>query len=136
MTLFMASLCIHVVAAILGLGQIGAIVVLASPGAAAEGGRLSALPPLVRTTRWSLVAVLLSGALVEYASGGAFHGTWWFRASFVGVIALGAVNGRLGRVLQKSAPADGERTLRGVARSAWLMCALTAGIAVLMTLRP
>jgi hypothetical protein len=45
--------------------------------------------------------MLLSGALLEYASGGAYHEQWWFRLSFGCVLLLGAINGRSQRALRK-----------------------------------
>jgi hypothetical protein len=121
------------------VGQVGAIVVLASSmsaGVSADGGSWTALGRLVRTTRWSLVVVLLSGILLEYASGGAFHDTWWFRISFFELLALGAISGVMGRTLRKRETTGAERTLKRVVRGAWVMCAITAVIAVLMELKP
>ena len=139
MTLYALAISIHVVTAILGLGQITAIVVLASDmstGAPADGGSWTALHRLVLGTRWSLVIVLLSGALVEFASGGAFHERWWFILSFFGVLALGAINGVMGRALKRRESAGSKRALERVVRGAWTMCALTAAIAVVMEVKP
>jgi CDP-diglyceride synthetase len=139
MTLFALAISIHVVTAILGLGQVAAIVVLASStpsGACADAGSWTALDRLVLGTRWSIAIVLLSGVLLEYASGGAFHERWWFILSFFGVLVLGAINGIMGRRLKKRESAGDQRTLKSVARSAWIMCALTAAIAVLMEVKP
>jgi hypothetical protein len=80
--------------------------------------------------------MLLSGVLIEYASGGAYHDTWWFRLSFFGLLVLGAISGRMGRALRKRESAGSERTLKGVVRSGWTMCAITAVIAVLMEVKP
>jgi hypothetical protein len=138
-TLFAFALCVHVITAILGVGQVGAIVVVASsisPGAPFDAGSWTALGRLVRTTRWSLAIVLLSGVLLEYASGGAFHDRWWFRISFFELLVLGAISAIMGRTLKKREATGNERTLKRIVRSAWVMCALTAVIAILMELRP
>ena len=50
--------------------------------------------------------------------------------------ALGAINGLMGRMLRKRETAGSERTLQRVVRGAWVMCAITAVIAVLMELKP
>jgi hypothetical protein len=139
MTLFAFALCVHVVTAILGLGQVGAIVVLGSAmsaGASPDEGSWTALGRLVRTASWSLVVVLLSGVLLEYASGAAFHDTWWFRISFFELLALGAINGVMGRTLRKREATGNERTLKKVVRGAWVMCAITMVITVLMVMKP
>ena len=139
MTLYQLTISIHVVTAILGIGQIAGIAVLASSGAAQAPvgvGTWTALQRLARGTTWSIVIMLLSGALLEYASGGTYHEEWWFRLSFVCVLLLGAINGRSQRALRKRESVGGEQTLKGVVRSAWIMCAITAVVAVLMEVKP
>jgi uncharacterized membrane protein len=139
MTLFAIAISVHVVTAILGLGQVAAIVVLASSmssGASADAASWTALHRLVLGTRWSLVVILLSGVLLEYASGGAFHERSWFILSFFGLLALGAINGIMGRLLKKRESAGNARTLKGITRGAGIMCALTAVIAILMEVKP
>jgi hypothetical protein len=139
MTLYQLAISIHVVTAILGIGQIAGIAVLASSTAAQTpvgAGTWTALQRLARGTTWSLVIMLLSGALLEYATGGAYHQEWWFRLSFVCVLLLGAINGRSQRALRKRESVGGERTLKAVVRSAWIMCAITAVVAVLMEVKP
>ena len=135
MTLYQLAISVHIVTAILGLGQVAAIAVLAS-STSVQAGSWAALTRLSRGTSWSLGIMMLSGVLVEYALGGPFHDTWWFRLSFLGVVLLGAINGRMGRGLRKRESAGDERTLNGVVRSAWIMCAITAVIAVAMEIKP
>lgn len=139
MTLYTLAISLHVVTAILGLGQITGTAILASSAsgqdpAAAAGS--PALQRLVSGTTWSILVMLLTGVLIEYASGGAYHGTWWFRLSFAGLLALGAVNGSMRRALRKRESIGGERTLRGIARNARIMAAVTAAIAILMEVKP
>ena len=135
MTLHTLAISIHVVIAILGLGQVAGIAVVAT-STSAQGASWGALQRLARGMTWSLVIVLLSGVLVEYSLGGPFHEAWWFRLSFFGLLALGAINGRMARALRKRGLIGDERTLKGVVRSAWIMCAITAVIAVLMAIKP
>ena|SRR5258706_7425273 len=136
--MYALAISIHIVTAILGLGQIAGIAIVTSSTsvqAPAATGTWTALQRLVRGSRWSLVIMLLSGVLLEYASGGAFHDAWWFRLSFLSLLVLGAINGRMGRTIRKRESVGDERTLRGVARSAWMMCAITAFIAILMEVK-
>jgi hypothetical protein len=138
MLLHSLAISIHVITAILGLGQISGIAVLSSsmsaPGAASIGS-WTALQRLARGTTWTLVIMLLSGVLLEYTSGGAFHDSWWFRLSFFGLLVLGAINGTMGRAIRKHESVGDDRTLKGVVRSSWIMCAITAAIAVLMEVK-
>ena len=134
MTLYALAVSAHVVTAILGLGQIAGTAVLASTGSAGAG-TWAALHRLVGGVRWSLLVMLLSGVLVEYLSGGAFHDTWWFRASFAGVLVLAALNGRMGRTLRKREALGDQRALERTATGARIMCALTAVIAAMMEVK-
>src|SRR5260221_1650980 len=98
-------------------------------------GSSTALQRLAGGTAWSLVIMLLSGVVLEYASGGAFHGTWWFRISFFDLLVLGAINGRMRRSIRKRDSIGEKRTLAGVVRSARVMCAITALVSVLMEVK-
>jgi hypothetical protein len=138
MALYALFISIHIVAAILGLGQIAGVAVLGrsmSLHAPAGTASWTALQRLSRGTTGTLVIMLLSGVLLEYASGAAFHDTWWFRLSFFGLLGLGAINGMMGRAIRKRESVGEERTLKGVVRSAQIMCAMTAAIAVMMEVK-
>jgi hypothetical protein len=138
MMLYWLAVSIHVVTAILGLGQVAGIVVLASAmrvGGSISPGMWLALERLVRGTMWSLVVMLLSGVLVEYQVR-AYHDTLWFRLSFALVLALGAVNGRTRRVLRRRGEVGDESSLRAVLRGGLVMSAITAIVAVLMEVKP
>jgi hypothetical protein len=139
MTLYAVAIAIHVVTAILGLGQLAGIVVLASATSGqipvGDGGWTS-LGRLARGTRASAIVMLLSGVLLEYAANGAFHEQWWFRLSFAGLLAIGVINARMCSALGKRASVGDRRTLKGVLQGAITMCTLTAAIAVLMELKP
>ncbi len=80
--------------------------------------------------------MLISGALTEYAGGGVFHEAWWFRLSFLLLLVLGALNGRIGRTLRRRETAGDGRLLGEVALNAWAMCAITAVVTVLMEVKP
>jgi hypothetical protein len=137
-TIHTFALTLHVVTAVLGLGQVTAIAILASTATGrVSGGEApwTALARLMRGTRWTLVIMLLSGVLVEYASGGAYHGTWWFRLSFFILLALGVINARMCRILRKRDSVGDDRALKAIVRSAWLMCGMTAVITILMEIK-
>ena len=139
MTPYTLALCVHVVAAVLGLGQ-----VVATARFASAASRQLPAPPLVLTTLGQLLRgttgaltfMLLSGVAVEYASGGAVHDTWWFRLAFFQVLVLVVINGVVWRALRRSGAASTARLLRGVAWSAWVMCALIGEVTVLMEVKP
>jgi hypothetical protein len=136
MTLYPVALSIHVVTAILGLGQVAGIASLAS-SAQAEApvapATWNALGRLARGTNWSLALMLLSGVLIDYSVGGGYHEAWWFRLSIGLWLVLGAISGRTRRALRKR---ESARPLQGVVRGAWSMCAIIAVIAVLMEVKP
>jgi len=139
MILYRIALSIHVVTAILGLGRVLAIAVVASSAGRdmpPSTGTWNTLQRLVKGLTWSLVIMLASGALLERESGGAYHDAWWFRLSVLALFVLGALSGAMRRALRKRESAGDERTLGLVMRNAWLMCAVTAGAAVLMEVKP
>jgi hypothetical protein len=139
MNLFTLALSVHVVTAILGLGQVMGTIVLASslePGAPVGPAVLRALRRLARGTSWALALMLLSGVLLEYASGGSFHDTWWFRVSFFLLLALGGLQGRSRSVLNRLDAANDRRHLRGVVGIAFTMCGIVAVVAILMEIKP
>jgi hypothetical protein len=134
MNLFTSVLCVHVVTAVLGFGQIIGTALLA---AAIGDGPIA--PPVLKTLRrllrgtgMTLGLVLLSGVLVEWACGGLFHDHWWFRISFLLVLAIGAINGMAFRSLRRSDPG----VMRRVGISAWITLALVGATATLMVLKP
>jgi hypothetical protein len=138
MTIHAVALCIHVLTAILGLGQIAAMTSLVSAPAESTGsGPLwRALQRLATTSSWSLAVMLLSGLALEYSVGWGYHGFWWFRLSFLGLLALGAILGRTRRTIRKNASSPDGRALQAVRPAVWAMCALVAIITVLMVAKP
>jgi hypothetical protein len=139
MTVYAILLSAHVVTAILGVGQIAgtAIVARSTPtNGPVPSGTLIALRRLGLGTTGALVMMMLSGALLEYACGGAFHTTSWFRVSFVLALVLGALQGGIRRILRKVERAPDSRALRGVVQLSGVMCAVVAVVSILMELKP
>jgi len=128
-------LSLHVVTAILGLGQVVGLGVLASTARAEPPAAVvETLRRLARGTAWAALIMLLSGAGIEYAVGGAYHDSRWFRGSVLLLVAIGALNGSTRRILRNWE--SSARPLQRVARNAWLMALLVAAAAVLMELKP
>src|SRR5436190_241223 len=116
------ALSIHVVTAILGLGQVAGIAILASStptGASVAPATWIALQRLARGATWSLPVMLTSGAFLEYTVAWGHHTEPWFRLSGVLFLALGAVLGTTVRALRKRESTIDECSLEPVARRAW-----------------
>lgn len=139
MTPYPICLSVHVVTAILGLGQIVGTAIVASSAptdAPVSPGTLTALRRLWLGTSAALAIMLLSGALLEHTGGGTFHTTLWFRVSFLLFIALGALQGMIRRTLRKVEREPDSRALREVVRLSGVMCAGVAVVSVLMEVKP
>jgi hypothetical protein len=133
--LYVVALSAHVVTAVVGLGCIVSIPVVLHPPLEPQHVA-SPVRRLVVLTHPVLVVMLLSGVLVDYASGAAFHEKLWFRASFLLLLTLGALNGWNGRTLKRMTPADGTSALAKIRRVAWVMCGVLTAIALLMAVKP
>jgi hypothetical protein len=139
MTLHGITLAIHVMTAILGVGQVAAIATLAaSPPAGSTGSTTTwkALGRLAMAGSLSLAVMLITGLLLDYSVGGGYHHYWWFRISFLAFVVLGGLLGWTRRTVRKNVPSPDDQALSGVRRAAWLMCAIIAFIAVLMQAKP
>lgn len=133
-------LVLHVVIAVVGVGVFGAIPIVAAAARqeTASLANTDALATLFRYTRWSLVLILTTGVLVEYAAHGAFHTSGWFRTSFGLLLLLGFAHARA-RATFRKANADGgdrARALRRVEGWGWTMCVTVVIITLLMEAKP
>jgi hypothetical protein len=138
---YIPVLVVHVLVAVLGVGSIASLAILA--GTARRSGRGSTDPsawlaPLLRYSAVSLGAMLLTGALLDFVAGGAFHEAWWFRGSALMLVATGGLHAQARRAVRRGLAGEGVTavTLRRVERIAYGMCALIAAIAVLMETKP
>lgn len=139
--LFLPILVLHVVVAVLGLGSIMSVALVAAISRKAGPGAVPVsrwLAPLLRFSAISLGAMLVTGMLMDVAAGGAFHERWWFRGSVGLIVLTGVLNGLARRVVRRGLGPDAEReaALRGVERLAYAMSALIAAIAALMEVKP
>ena len=117
--LYNSMLVTHVLVAVLGLGSIASVAIVAA-------------------TALSLAAMLATGVLLDLMVGGAFRGAWWFRGSALLLVATGLLQAQarpaVGRDLANED--DGALVLRRVECIAYGMCALIGVIAVLMEVKP
>jgi hypothetical protein len=133
------TICIHVLTAILGVGQVTALVVVAGIGRKSlpvAPATWAALKRLARGTTWSLVVMLLTGVLLEFLADGIHGRMWWFRIAFLLFFACGAVLGMIQRALKKAEAAGDGAALGGVMLRGWIVVGLVAVIAALMQLKP
>ena len=138
---FTPVLVLHVVVAVLGLGSILSIAIVAAGlrRANRDVREMSAsLAPLLRLSAVSLAAIFLSGALMDALVRGSFHDRWWFRLSALLLVLTGALHARARRIVRRGLEADtgASAGLRGLERLAYGMSALIAAITVLMETRP
>jgi hypothetical protein len=131
----------HVLVAVLGVGSVAAVAIVA--GAARRGGPAAAvvlpwLAPLLRYSSFSLATMLVTGVLLDLIAHGAFHERWWLRGSALLLIATGVLLGQARRALRKglSQQSTGQAALERVERMAYGMCGLVGAIVVLMEVKP
>jgi hypothetical protein len=139
--LYAPVLVIHVLVAILGLGSIVSVAVTAAAVRRTGRGAGDApawIRPLLRLSAFSLAGMLVSGALLDFAAGGAFHDAWWFRGSALLLVVTGALHAQARRAVRAQPANEREAglVLQRVERMAYGMSALIATITVLMELKP
>jgi hypothetical protein len=138
MNAYTLAVALHVMVAVLGLGQLTALAVVAARENATSEAAPSALRTLGRLTSavtGSLVALLLTGLLAEWLSGWLFHDRWWFRIAFLLFLLVGAGAGRIRQLLRR-ASGDLEATFGRVRRLIGILSGLVALIVALMVLMP
>lgn len=135
--LYSPLLVLHVLVAVLGVGSIASIALVAATSRRTSQGAAQAvawLGPLLRYSVVSLAAMLVTGVLMDLAVNGAFRNSWWFRGSALLLVATGALHGLTRRTVRSGS--DSSAVFRRVQRLAYGMCALVAVITVLMELKP
>jgi hypothetical protein len=142
MTGYQAALAVHVLVAVLGLGNIVAVAVLVpgnaaavpSPTLTAQLGRLLSLAGA------AVGLLIISGAVLMYFTRGLYVQMIWFRAATVMVLVLGATLGIARRGLRlPKAGAPGAVTRNPLARTrraTFVACGLAAAVVVLMVTKP
>lgn len=134
MTPYLFMRLIHVGVAVVGLGVVVAVGLLARDRAQVQ---LAALRPLLRVAAAALGLVFVSGIGLDLLADRAFDRSPWFRAAALSLVACGAAIGWARRVLARGLDGrlDPSRARVRIARAAWLACALVAWIVFLMEVR-
>jgi hypothetical protein len=135
MNLYSTSVFLHVLAAILGLGPLTTLAVIASsPTPSLPAERFA---QILRVVGWSLLALLVTGVLIIAQTRGTLGQTGWVRVSFGLFVVLGALHGMVRRRLKRSRDTLPSVALpRGLSPLLWVMCALVAAITYLMEAKP
>jgi hypothetical protein len=140
MMLYVVAIAIHVVVAVLAIGVVGAVPLVArlarKDGTMGSPERL--LGALLRVMQLGFFAMLLTGILLDVSMDGAFHRTTWFKVSIAVLAIIGFSHARARVALRKGfAPGGGrEVALANVERWGWTMCAAVAVITLLMQMKP
>jgi hypothetical protein len=141
MNLYVVALVTHVLVAILGLGSVVSVAIMAATVRKSGRGMAEAstwIRPLLRLSAFSLAGMLLSGVAMIYVAGGGFHRAWWLRLSVLLLLVTGALHARARRAL-KTEPANEHEARLVLQRVEWIaygMSSLIATITVLMELKP
>ena len=139
--LYVVAIAVHVVVAVVGIGLVGAVPLIARLARQATDslpGSERILGALLRAMQIGFVLMVLTGVLLDVSAGGAFHRTGWFKAS-LGLLAVnGLAHTRARRALGRGlAPGESrELALSRIERWGWTMCAVVALITVLMQIKP
>ena len=132
-----AALVVHVLVAVLGIGLVGAIPVTARVARRSKGelfGIDAVLGTLLLTVQFGMLAMLLTGVLLDLSVAGAFHRTGWFKASIALVAVIGVSLARARTALRLALEPGGVRrvALGRVERWGWAICASVALVTILM----
>ena len=135
MTPYAFTRLVHILVAVLGIGGITAGAILARPS---SGVAPIAVRAIVRLAGAAVALMIVSGLLLEYFSGGAFHHATWFRLAGIVTIAAGIATGVARRTIarQIAGTIDNAVAVRRVAGAMWLAFALVTFVVVLMVRRP
>lgn len=139
--LYTVSIAIHVLAAVLAVGLVGAIPLtarMARQSARDLAGVERVLRALLLAMRAGLSVMVLTGVLLDLSAAGAFHRTGWFKASLAVLVFLGVSVVRAHVALRRGFAPGGarENALGQVERWGWSMCASVALITLLMQMKP
>lgn len=130
-------LSVHVLTAVLGVGPLFAMALIAADAtSSASRDNLRHLVLLSRIIQWALVLMFITGLLLLWESSWIYMHMRWLPVAFGLFVFVGAALGMTNRPIRKAAtnPAPGD--LLRVQRLAWICVALVAVIVVLMVLKP
>lgn len=135
--LYEIAIAVHVLAAVLAVGLVGAIPLTARFARRSEGDLARSdvvLGALLRAVQIGFLLMLLTGVLLDVSASGAFHHAGWFRASIVILVVAGVSHARARAALRRGfAPGGARRDALGqVERWGWAICASVALVTLLM----
>jgi uncharacterized membrane protein len=142
MTWYQVALAAHALVAVLGIGQVLALVLLAQdarPGNNHLPATLAMMGKLARVTSISLALMLLTGIGVMAPTQFAYGRARWFQVAFVLFLVLGFFNGQLQRALRVARGPASDASARALTRLSslgWIMCGLVTLIVILMAAKP
>jgi hypothetical protein len=142
MNWYQVGLAVHALVAVLGVGQVLALVFLAGEARAASDRRpatLGLMGKVARVVGISLGLMLLSGIGLMIPTRGAYGAAWWFRIAFLLFFVLGGLNGWLQRTVRVAGGPASAASTAAVARLstlAWSMVGIVAVIVSLMAAKP
>src|SRR5689334_5399539 len=124
--MYTLAIVVHVVVAVLGAGQAGALAL------AVSSARRAGAPPsqvaawagsLLRTIRWSLALLVVTGLWLDYLAAGGWHHKWWLRISFLLIALAFFFQRRAMGALAATARGEGDavEALGRMGRAAWWM---------------
>ncbi len=134
MTERLILLSLHAVTAVLGLGPIVALALLASRRTPPEIAK--ALVFFSRLIQWALLVMLATGLWLSLLSGWAVLRQPWMHVSLTLYLVAGALLGLNGPKLRRAVADSTAGDLSRVRRFALISCALVGGIVVLMVVKP
>jgi hypothetical protein len=132
MNWYQVALASHTIVAVLGIGPVFALLLLAQ---AARAGRsdlpatLAMMSKIARVIQISLGLMLLTGIAVLIPTQFAYARAWWFRIAFLVYLVLGFFTGQMQRALRTQAVAR-------LPTMGWIMCTLVVIIVTLMASKP
>ncbi len=131
--LYAIAIVVHVVAAVLAIGLVGAVPITARLARKSAGQLVGAeriLGALLRATQLGFAVMLLTGVLIDVSASGAFHRAGWFKASIAVLVVIGFSHARARAALRRANAMD------RVEQWGWAMCAAVALITILMQMKP
>jgi hypothetical protein len=133
MSAYSIIVALHVIVAVLGVGQFGALAVLTM----SRTCRPATLLALAAPTQLSLVLMLLTGTALVTWTRAVFLSAWWLRISLVLAALLGVFNVRVKQRLRLLAVSGANiDETRRLAPVTCFMCGVVAIIVYLMVIKP
>jgi hypothetical protein len=139
--LYVVAITMHVLCAVLAIGLVGAVPLVARFARRSTvelAGAARILGALLRAMQVGFVVMVVTGGLIDLSAGGVFHRTGWFKASIVVLLAIGASHARARAAVRRAFAPGGDPApaLARVERWGWAMCAGVALMTILMQMKP